>query len=79
MAKFDEVEEGRHSHTDIRSVNWSYILEGNLVISVKTSNEHTVCIGSSLEGSFLPSYVHGVFTAALFVREKQNKTKLDTT
>lgn len=86
MAKFGEVEECRHSHKDVRNVNWSYLLEGNLVIPVKTSNEYTLCTGSSLAGSFLyryahrhsPSYVQSVFTAALFVREKQNMTKLDT-
>lgn len=83
MAKFDEVEECRHSHTDVRSVNWSYLLEGKLVISVKLQM-NILCVQAvhsqevfSIDrlADILPSYVHGVFTAALFVREKQNKIR----
>lgn len=74
MAKFDEVEECRHSLRDVRSGNWFYLLEDNLVISVKTLNEYTVYTGSSLAGSLLYRYAYRRSPSIICKRKtKQNK------
>lgn len=78
MAKFDDVEECRHSHRDVRSGNWFYLLEDNLVISVKTLNEHTVYIKAVHSQEVFSIDMLADVLPALFVKEKQNKTKLDT-
>lgn len=44
LVKFGEAKGSRHSQIDVRNVYWSYLLLGNLTISVKTSNLHSMFV-----------------------------------